>query len=167
MPAERVAMRQVREIIRLKSAGVSGHEIARSSGLEHLFSRRSVPGRLHPWARAGSRRFPGDPSQAFALLQDPGRAQDLAVRRGQSHRSTARARRGLGGRRIRHILGSQRVSQCAKLRNTEAVCQTRQTSKVSRGHRPPPAPPSPRRYQSRQLFDGSINSGPHYGVRAS
>jgi hypothetical protein len=46
----------------------------RSSGLEHLFSRRSVPGRLHPWARAGSHRFPGDPSQAFALLQDPGRA---------------------------------------------------------------------------------------------
>jgi len=45
-----------------------------SSGLEHLFRRRSVPGRLHPWARAGSRRFPGDPSQAFALLQDPGRA---------------------------------------------------------------------------------------------
>ena len=45
-----------------------------SSGLEHLFSRRSVPGMLHPWARAGSRRFPGDPSQAFALLQDPGRA---------------------------------------------------------------------------------------------
>jgi hypothetical protein len=45
-----------------------------SSGLEHLFSRRSVPGMLHPWARAGSHRFPGDPSQAFALLQDPGRA---------------------------------------------------------------------------------------------
>ena len=39
-----------------------------------MFSRRSVPGMLHPWARAGSRRFPGDPSQAFALLQDPGRA---------------------------------------------------------------------------------------------
>jgi Putative transposase len=39
-----------------------------------LFSRRSVPGMLHPWAHAGSRRFPGDPSQAFALLQDPGRA---------------------------------------------------------------------------------------------
>src|SRR6516162_8680788 len=45
-----------------------------SSGLEHLFSRRSLPGRLYPWARAGSRRFPSDPSQAFALLQDPGRA---------------------------------------------------------------------------------------------
>src|SRR5437016_7932219 len=46
----------------------------RSLGLEHLVSRRSMPGMLHPWARAGSRRFPGDPSQAFALLQDPGRA---------------------------------------------------------------------------------------------
>jgi len=44
------------------------------SGLDPLFSRRSLPGMLHPWARAGSRRFPGDPSQAFALLQDPGRA---------------------------------------------------------------------------------------------
>jgi hypothetical protein len=46
----------------------------RSSGLEHLVSRRSVPGMLHPWARAGSRRFPGGPSYASALLQDPGRA---------------------------------------------------------------------------------------------
>jgi hypothetical protein len=33
-----------------------------------------MPGMLHPWARAGSRRFPGDPSYASALLQDPGRA---------------------------------------------------------------------------------------------
>src|SRR6201993_2517070 len=45
-----------------------------SVGLGHLISRRSLPGMLHPWARAGSRRFPGDPSYAFALLQDPGRA---------------------------------------------------------------------------------------------
>ncbi len=45
-----------------------------SSGLEHLFSRRSIPGLPQPWAHAGSRRFPGDPSQASALLQDPGRA---------------------------------------------------------------------------------------------
>ena len=43
------------------------------SGLEHLISRRSLPGMSHPWARAGSRRFPGDPSHASALLQDPGR----------------------------------------------------------------------------------------------
>src|SRR4051794_31115465 len=45
-----------------------------SSGLEHLVSRRSVPGMSHPWARAGSHRFPGDPSYASALFQDPGRA---------------------------------------------------------------------------------------------
>ncbi len=44
------------------------------SGLEHLVSRRSVPGTSHPWARAGTLRFPGDPSYAFALLRDPGRA---------------------------------------------------------------------------------------------
>src|SRR5499427_783006 len=46
----------------------------RSLGPEHLVSRRSIPGVLHPWARAGSRRFPGDPSYVSALLQDPGRA---------------------------------------------------------------------------------------------
>src|SRR5438105_12851595 len=46
----------------------------RSLGPEHLSSRRSLPGVLHPWARARSRRFPGDPSYASALLQDPGRA---------------------------------------------------------------------------------------------
>jgi len=32
-----------------------------------------VPGMAHPWARVGSLRFPGAPSYAFALLQDPGR----------------------------------------------------------------------------------------------
>jgi hypothetical protein len=46
-----------------------------SLGLEHLVSRLfRAPGISHSWARAGSRRFPGDPSYAFALLQDPGRA---------------------------------------------------------------------------------------------
>jgi hypothetical protein len=44
------------------------------SGLEHLISRRSLTGVLHTWTHAGSRRFPGDPFHAFALLQDPGRA---------------------------------------------------------------------------------------------
>jgi len=48
------------------------------SGLEHLVSRRSLPGMLHTWARAGSHRFPGDPSYAFALLQDPGRADKIS-----------------------------------------------------------------------------------------
>ena len=45
-----------------------------SSGPGPLVSRRPITGVLHPWARAGSRRFPGDPSRTFALLQDPGRA---------------------------------------------------------------------------------------------
>ena len=49
-----------------------------SSGLEHLISRRSLSGMLHSWARAGSHRFPGDPSYAFALLQDPGRAGKIS-----------------------------------------------------------------------------------------
>ena len=39
-----------------------------------LVSRHPRSGVLHPWARAGSLRFPGDPSYAFALFQDPGRA---------------------------------------------------------------------------------------------
>src|SRR5438128_12602340 len=33
MPAERIAMRQVREVLRLKAVGVSGHEIARRVGV--------------------------------------------------------------------------------------------------------------------------------------
>jgi len=33
MPAERIAMRQVREVLRLKAAGVSGNEIARRVGV--------------------------------------------------------------------------------------------------------------------------------------
>ena len=49
-----------------------------SSGLGHLVSRRSLPGVLHSWSRAGSHRFPGDPSYAFALLQDPGRADKIS-----------------------------------------------------------------------------------------
>ena len=48
------------------------------SGLEHLISRRSLPGMLHTWTRTGSHRFPGDPSYAFALLQDPGRAGKIS-----------------------------------------------------------------------------------------
>ena len=33
MPAERIAMRQVREVLRLRAAGVSGNEIARRVGV--------------------------------------------------------------------------------------------------------------------------------------
>ena len=61
--------------VRRSAPGESG---GGSSGLEHLISRRSLPGMSHPWARAGSHRFPGDPSYAFALLQDPGRAGKIS-----------------------------------------------------------------------------------------
>ena len=33
MPAERIAMRQVRDVLRLRAAGVSGNEIARRVGV--------------------------------------------------------------------------------------------------------------------------------------
>jgi DNA-binding NarL/FixJ family response regulator len=33
MPAERIAMRQVRDVLRLNAAGVSGNEIARRVGV--------------------------------------------------------------------------------------------------------------------------------------
>ncbi len=45
-----------------------------SSGLGRWSAGVPLSGVLHPWARAGSLRFPGDPSYAFALFQDPGRA---------------------------------------------------------------------------------------------
>jgi hypothetical protein len=57
----------------IAEALLTGLEEARQAW-NNLVSRRSVPGMSHPWARAGSHRFPGDPSYASALLQDPGRA---------------------------------------------------------------------------------------------
>jgi hypothetical protein len=41
-------------------------------GPEHSFNRRSLPGKLRPWAQAGPHRFPGAPSHTSALFQDPG-----------------------------------------------------------------------------------------------
>jgi hypothetical protein len=46
----------------------------RSAGLGVWSAGVPLSGVLHPWARAGHHRFPGDPSSALALLQDPGRA---------------------------------------------------------------------------------------------
>src|SRR4030088_2650970 len=56
MPAERIAMRQVRDVLRLKAAGVSGNEIARRVGVASSTVRLTLK-RL-PGARAG-RPFPG------------------------------------------------------------------------------------------------------------
>jgi hypothetical protein len=38
--------------------------------------RPVLPCRLSIWTRAGSLRFPGDPSRTFALLRDPGRTAE-------------------------------------------------------------------------------------------
>jgi hypothetical protein len=43
-----------------------------SLGLEHLVSRPfHAPGMLHPWARAGSHRFPGDPYMPLPCSKTP------------------------------------------------------------------------------------------------
>ena len=47
-------------------------------GLEHCSAGVPLSGFSRPWTRAGSHRFPGDPSHAFALLLDPGRAAETS-----------------------------------------------------------------------------------------
>ena len=42
------------------------------SGPGHLVSRPPSCRRILAWTQAGSHRFPGDPSHAFAPVQDPG-----------------------------------------------------------------------------------------------
>ena len=46
------------------------------SGPGHLFSRPPRCRHTLTWTQAGSHRFPGDPSHAFAPVQDPGRTDD-------------------------------------------------------------------------------------------
>ena len=46
------------------------------SGPGSLLSRRPNCRRALTWTRAGSLRFPGDPSYAFASVKDPGRTDD-------------------------------------------------------------------------------------------
>jgi len=46
----------------------------RPSGLEPWSAGGSCSGVLRAWTQTGALRFPGHPSHAFALFQDPGRA---------------------------------------------------------------------------------------------
>ena len=62
-----------------------------------LVSRRSLSGVLRPWTRAGSHRFPDDPSYAFALLQDPGRARRTSPWRSCRRRPRSTQTEGLSG----------------------------------------------------------------------
>jgi Mn-dependent DtxR family transcriptional regulator len=61
MPAERIAMRQVRDVLRLNAAGVSGNEIARRLGVAPSTVRLTLKrlaaaglGRPMPVATSGS-----------------------------------------------------------------------------------------------------------------
>jgi hypothetical protein len=59
--------------------GAPGMREGRSPGLEHTYGPAFPILRLsRPWTRAGSHRFPGDPSRAFALILDPGRAGETS-----------------------------------------------------------------------------------------
>ncbi|WP_366664141.1 transposase [Mesorhizobium sp.] len=60
-------------VLRVRRSASDGVEDARRAW-DHWSVGVPLSGTLRPWTRAGSHRFPGDPSHAFALLQDPGRA---------------------------------------------------------------------------------------------
>ena len=96
------------------------------SGLEHLISRRSLPGMLHMWTRAGSRRFPGDPSYAFALLQDPGRAGKISPWRSCRCCPRATQAEGLNGYIISRLTQGLSI-RCLRFTSDVAAspCKTR------------------------------------------
>jgi len=105
------------------------------SGLEHLISRRSLPGMLHTWARAGSHRFPGDPSHAFALLQDPGRAGKISPWRSCRCCPRATQAEGLNGYIISRLTQGLSI-RC--LRFTSDVAASR--ARLASGWRAAPLP---------------------------
>jgi hypothetical protein len=98
-----------------------------SSGLEHLISRRSLPGMSRPWARAGSHRFPGDPSYASALLQDPGRVDKISPWR--SYRCCPRATQteGLNGHIISRLTQGFSI-RCLRFTSDVAAAHARLAS---------------------------------------
>jgi len=105
------------------------------SGLEHLISRRSLPGMLHMWTRTGSHRFPGDPSYAFALLQDPGRAGKISPWRSCRCCPRATQAEGLNGYIISRLTQGLSI-RC--LRFTSGVTATH--ARLASGWRAPPLP---------------------------
>src|ERR1700688_3338190 len=97
------------------------------SGLEHLISRRSLPGMLHTWARAGSHRFPGEPSHAFALLQDPGRAGKISPWRSCRYCPRATQAEGLNGYIISRLTQGFSI-RCLRFTNGVAAAHARLAS---------------------------------------
>src|SRR5271167_15955 len=94
-----------------------------------------IPGMAHPWARAGSHRFPGDPSHASALLLDPGRAGKISPWRSCRccHRSTQTE--GLSGHIISRLTQGFSI-RC--LRFTSDVTATH--ARLASGRRAAPLP---------------------------
>ena len=87
MPAERIAMRQVRDVLRLKAAGVSGNEIARRVGVASSTVRLT----LKRLAAAGL-------ELAIAGRADRRGAGGAALHRGRQEAGASPARRArLGG----------------------------------------------------------------------
>ena len=105
------------------------------SGLEHLISRRSLSGMLHMWTRTGSHRFPGDPSYAFALLQDPGRAGKISPWRSCRCCPQATQAEGLNGYIISRLTQGLSI-RC--LRFTSGVTAT--NARLASGWRAAPLP---------------------------
>ncbi len=91
----------------------------------HLISRRSLPGMLHTWARAGSHRFPDDPSYAFALLQDPGRAGKISPWRSCRCCPRATQAEGLNEYNLEANTGLQHPLSTLHERRRRLPCKTR------------------------------------------
>ena len=92
-----------------------------------MISRRSLPGMLHMWTRAGSRRFPGDPSYAFALLQDPGRAGKISPWRSCRCCPRATQAEGLNGYIISRLTQGFSI-RCLRFTNGVAAAHARLAS---------------------------------------
>ena len=100
-----------------------------------MISRRSMPGLLHMWARAGSRRFPGDPSYAFALLQDPGRADKISPWRSCRCCPRATQAEGLNGYIISRLTQGLSI-RCLRFTSDVAAAH----AKLASGWRAAPLP---------------------------
>ena len=87
MPAGRVSMRHVREILRLVSAGISKHEIARRMGLAPSTVRETL------------KRFEaaGWPGRCRMTSTDGGARSEAVQERRARSRAIAAGRAGLGG----------------------------------------------------------------------
>ena len=100
-----------------------------------MISRRSLSGMLHMWTRTGSHRFPGDPSYAFALLQDPGRAGKISPWRSCRCCPRATQAEGLNGYIISRLTQGLSI-RC--LRFTSGVTATH--ARLASGWRAAPLP---------------------------